>query len=84
MDLKSAREKRGWTLDYVASLIGAANGSIVCRHEIGSRNPNIDHIDRYLAIYAGDVTEADIRTTVRAYRKRSSGSRSTRKEPVNA
>jgi transcriptional regulator with XRE-family HTH domain len=86
MDLKSARKKRGWTLEDVAHLVGVKTPATVSRHEAGSRRPEDAQLVRYLAIYSGDVTEEDIRKTRRTYLKsRSAGSEpSTHEEPINA
>lgn len=35
----------------------------VSRHEMGSCYPRPEVVERYLAIYDGDVTEAEIRST---------------------
>ena len=82
MDLRSARKKQGWTLEHVGRLIGGVAPTTVARHEKGSRYPGPDEIERYLAIYAGDVTEDDIRKTHRDWRKRSSPP--AQKEPTHA
>ncbi|SKB32710.1 helix-turn-helix domain-containing protein [Sphingopyxis flava] len=62
MDLRKARQKRGWTLERVAELVGTTPMS-VSRHETGQSFPRPDPLDRYLALYHGDVTEEEIRAT---------------------
>lgn len=64
MDLRKAREKRSWTLEHVADIIGVTPMS-VSRHETGQSYPRPRILDKYLAIYGDDVTEADIRHTYR-------------------
>ena len=72
MDLRSAREKRGWTLEKVAEIIGVTPMS-VSRHETGQSYPRPALLDKYLAIYGDDVSEEGIRLTYRtAQRARSS------------
>src|SRR3546814_7533665 len=64
MDLRKARQKRDWTLEKVAELIGTTPMS-VSRHETGQSFPRPDLIEKYLAIYHGDVTEEEVRATYR-------------------
>lgn len=68
MDLRKARRKRGLTLDQVADLIGIKLMS-VSRHERGASYPRPSVLEKYLVLYHGDVTEADIRETYRKARK---------------
>lgn len=64
MDLREARTKRGLTLENVAETIGITLMS-VSRHETGQFYPRPRILEKYLVLYAGDVTEADIRKTYR-------------------
>lgn len=64
MDLREARLKRGLTLENVAETIGITLMS-VSRHETGQFYPRPRVLEKYLVLYAGDVSEADIRKTYR-------------------
>src|SRR3546814_19212618 len=68
MDLRKARQKRDWTLEKVAELIGPTPMS-VSRHETGQSFPRPDLIEKYLAIYHGYVTEEEVRATYRKAQK---------------
>ena len=42
MDLRSYRQKKGWTLESAAKFAGFANGTVWRRYETGERYPRPD------------------------------------------
>lgn len=81
MDLRTARTKRGLTLENVAETIGITLMS-VSRHETGQFYPRPRILEKYLVLYAGDVTEAAIRETYRRAQKARASVATPNKETV--
>lgn len=72
MDLRSYRESKGWTLQDVAGFVGAANATVVQRHETGKYIPRPALIEKYKALTGGAVTADDFLAANKRWRKEAS------------
>lgn len=69
MDLKTYRQKMGWTLDEAAAFTSVSNGSTWRRYETGERWPRPDVLETILRLTAGQVTADDMLRTRRAWER---------------
>lgn len=69
MDLKTYRQKMGWTQQQAAAFLSVSNESVWRRYETGERWPRPDVLETILRLTAGAVTAEDMLKTRRAWEK---------------
>jgi transcriptional regulator with XRE-family HTH domain len=85
MDLRSYRQKKGWTLESAAKFAGFANGTVWRRYETGERYPRPDALHTIENLTGGEVTASDLLEVRRAWeRKRRSKSPPAKPDTVPA